>query len=81
MSISNNPPDVELRLTHEQATFMLENCRANRELCLKIIMSIADDEGSVEEKRERADGVVDMNEKFGEIQRLLHAAGAKEKEN
>lgn len=81
MPISNNAPDVELRLTHEQATFLLENCRANRELGLKIIMSIADDDGSLEDKRERAERVVEMNEKFGELQRLLRDAGAREKED
>lgn len=81
MSSSNNPPDVELRLTHAQATFVLENCDANRRLCLGLIMLVGEEDGSPEEKRERAEPYVRLNEQFGEIRKLLRDAGAREKED
>ncbi len=76
-----NSPDVILELTHEQATFLLENCHANRHLGLKMIMAIADDKGTMEEKRERAQKFIELNDKFGDIMKLLHKAGAREKED
>jgi hypothetical protein len=82
VSISNNPPDVVLNLTHEQATFLLENCSANRLLALALIMSIGEDKTlTLAQKRAKADGIVKMNEDFGEIMKLLRGAGAVEKED
>ena len=77
---SNNPPDILLELTHEQATFMLENCHANRHLGLQMIMMIAKEKSTLEQKREKSAKYVEMNDKFGEIMKLLRKAGAREKE-
>lgn len=80
MALSNDPPDVVLELTHEQATFMLENCLANRRLCLSLIMSLAEEKISLEEKREKSEKIVELNEQFGTIMALLRRAGTREKE-
>lgn len=80
VGLSNNPPDVVLNLTHGQATFMLENCIANRHLALKMIMLIGEEKVSVEEKQRRAEKFVRLNDEFGEIMKLLHKAGAKNKD-
>lgn len=78
---SNNPPDLELRLTHEQGTFMLENCDSNIRMGFALIMSMADDPSLTrEQKMERADKVESMRKKFSELQKLLRDAGAREKE-
>jgi len=78
--MSNRPPDIELGLTHAQATFLLENCLANRHLAMAMIMSIGDEKISVEEKRAKAKNYVELNEQFGEIMKLLMRAGAKRKD-
>lgn len=75
-----NSPDVVLELTHEQATFLLENCLSNKRLCLAIIMQIGEEKGTLAEKRKRSERVVRLDEQFGEIMRLLRKSGAKEKE-
>jgi translation initiation factor 2 alpha subunit (eIF-2alpha) len=75
---SNNPPDVILELTHEQATFMLENCHANRRLGLAMIMAIGAEKISMEEKREKAKVYIELNDKFGDLMKLLRKAGARE---
>lgn len=77
VGLSNNPPDVVLNLTHEQATFVLENCIANRHLALRMIMAIGEDKVDVDEKRRRAEKFVRLNDQFGEIMKLLQHAGAK----
>jgi hypothetical protein len=77
---TNNPPDVLLELTHEQATFMLENCLANRRLCLAMVMGIADEKISIEDKQKKAEKIVEMQEKFTELMQQLRRAGAREKE-
>jgi hypothetical protein len=77
---TNNPPDVLLELTHEQATFMLENCLANNRMCLALIMSIADDDLTRDEKMKKAQKITEMQDKFREIMKLLRRAGAREKE-
>lgn len=75
---SNNPPDVELQLTHEQATFMLKNCLANNRLCLALIMGLASEPISREHKQAKAAPIVAMQERFTAIMKLLRAAGAQE---
>jgi hypothetical protein len=77
---TNNPPDVLLELTHEQATFMLENCLANKRLCLAMVMGIADEKISIEDKQKKAEKIVEMQEKFTELMQQLRRAGAREKE-
>lgn len=77
---SNNAPDVLLELTHEEATFLLDNCQANTHLGLKMIMIIGGEKGPLEEKREKAQKYVELNEKFHNITKKLRKAGAKEKE-
>jgi len=77
---TNNPPDVTLDLTHEQATFMLENCLANKRLCLAMIMGIAEEKISLDDKRKKAEKYDELNNKFGEIMHKLRRAGAREKE-
>lgn len=77
---SNNPPDVTLELTHEQATFLLESGLANVRLGFAMIVALADEDISVETKRKRAEPIEEMREKFSEINRLLRRAGAREKE-
>jgi hypothetical protein len=78
---TNNPPDVTLELTHEQATFMLENCLANNRMCLALVMSIADEDLTQGEKMEKAQKITDMQDKFRDIMKLLRRAGAREKED
>lgn len=78
---SNNPPDVILELTHEQATFLLDNAIANRRLCMQFIMQIAEHSKDIDDARKRSEKFVDMNEKFGDIMSLLRRAGAREKED
>lgn len=81
MGIGKNSPDVILELTNEQATFLLENCSANTRLCLQLIVSIADEKGTLENKRKRSEPIVEMSEKFNEIRKLLRKSGAMEKED
>lgn len=78
---SNNPPDVVLELTHELATFLLENCHANRRLGLAMIMAIGEENMPVEEKRVKAQKFVELNEQFGKIMYQLRKAGAREKDD
>lgn len=76
--MSNNGPDIELPLTHEQATFLLKNMIANTRLCLKLIISIADEDIELEEKQIKAQKIVNIQEKYRDIMQLLHKAGAKQ---
>jgi hypothetical protein len=77
---SNDPPDVELRLTHAQATFLLNNCDANIRLGFAIVMSIADEKITQEEKMAKAEKYEELRKQFLAIQKLLRDAGAREKE-
>jgi len=79
-TLSNNPPDIVLNLTHEQASFVVENCDANTRMCLAMIMGIEDEKIPLELKREKAEKIVAMQKKFNEIRDLLFKAGAKRKE-
>lgn len=79
--MSNNPPDIELPLTHEQATFLLKNCISNNKLCLAMIMSLADDPISIEQKQAKAAPIAALQDKFREIMELLRKVGAKEPED
>ena len=78
---SNNPPDVILELTHEQATFLLESGLANMRMGMAMVLSIADEKITQEEKQKKAEKIEDMRKKFSEINRLLRRAGAREKED
>lgn len=79
---TNNPPDIELRLTHEQGAFLLENCDSNVRMGSALIMSMADDPSLTQmQKIERADKIESMRKKFTEIMKLLRDAGAREKED
>lgn len=78
---TNNPPDIELRLTHEQGTFLLENCDANIRLGFAIVMSIADEPITQEEKMAKAEKYEELRKQFSAIQKLLRDAGAREKED
>ena len=75
---SNNPPDVELQLTHRQATFLLENAIANHQLCTAMVVSIASESISQEVKMAKADRIVHIQKRFTEMMQLLRAAGARE---
>jgi hypothetical protein len=77
---TNNPPDILLELTHEQATFMLENCLANNRLCVALILSYAEEDIDIELKRAKAEKITVMQNKFRDIMTLLRKAGAREKE-
>ena len=77
---SNNAPDVVLELRHEQATFLLENVLANKRLCFALIMSIADEKISIEEKQQKAAKFDAINKQYTELMLALRKAGAKEKE-
>lgn len=81
MTISNNPPDVLLELTHEQATFMLENCLANNRLCVALIMGYAEENITIEEKYEKSKKITAIQDQFREIMALLRRAGAREKDD
>lgn len=76
--MSNNPPDIELPLTHKQAAFLLKNCIANHRFCLAMIISLADENISIEHKQAKAIPIVAMQEKFIEIMKLLRKYGAQE---
>lgn len=76
--LSNDPPDVVLNLTHEQATFMLKNMLANHRLCTKLILGLADLDMPIDQKPAKAAPISAMQDRFTEIMRLLRAAGAKE---
>lgn len=39
MSISNNPPEITLNLTREQAEFIIRNCDSNIRIAVNIAMS------------------------------------------
>lgn len=80
-SQSNNGPDVVLNLSHEQATFMLENCDANIRLALAMVMGIADDKIAIELKQAKAQKFINLSDKFRDIKRLLQEAGAKENDD
>ena len=77
----NNPPDVSLDLTSAQATFMLENCLANMRLCFAMVMSIADEKITREEKMAKADKYEVLRRQFADVSILLRRAGAKEKDD
>ncbi len=77
----NNPPDVSLDLTSKQATFMLENCLANMRLCFAMVMSIADEKITLEEKRIKAEKYEVLRRQFADVSLLLRKAGAKEKDD
>lgn len=77
----NNPPDVSLDLTSAQATFMLENCLANMRLCFAMVMSIAEEKITLEEKRIKAEKYENLRREFAEVSLLLRKAGAKEKDD
>lgn len=77
--MSNNPPDVILELTHEQATHLLESGLANVRLGFAMVMALADEDITIEKKQVKAQKIEDIREKFSEINRLLRRAGAKEK--
>lgn len=74
----NNPPDVVLELTHEQATFLVENCKANLHLGLQMVLSFQHASGTLEEKRAKAQKFIDLQEQFQAVLRKLRTAGAKE---
>lgn len=77
---SNNPPDVILNLTHEQATFLLESGLANVRLGFAMVMALANEDTPMEIKQVKAEKIENMREKFSEINRLLRRAGAREKD-
>lgn len=64
---SNNPPDVVLELTKEQAKFLLENCDSNITLALGLMMEVRD--------RSSAEMLISMNEQFKTIREKLKAQG------
>jgi hypothetical protein len=76
----NNPPDVELGLTHEQATFLMETCEANIRLGFAIVLSIANEKLSTEEKAAKAEKFETLRKQYSEIRNLLRDAGATERE-
>lgn len=80
MTDSNNPPDVVLELTHEQATFMLENCKANMRLAFAMVMALAEEDVPIEEKRRRAEPMEKLRTQFANMSTQLRKAGAKDKE-
>lgn len=75
---SNNPPDVILELTHEQASFLLDNCKSNLRLGLAMIMSFQHDPGTLEQKRAKAEKYVKLQDQFSDMMKLLRKAGAKD---
>ena len=70
MGGSNNPPDVFLELTMDQAKFLLENCDKNISLGLSLVMQT--------ESREIAEKIVEVNEKFKEIREKLRNQGVRD---
>lgn len=78
---TNNPPDVTLNLTHEQATFLLETCDANIRLGFALVMSVADEKISQDKKMSKADKYESLRKQYSAIQKLLRDAGAQEKED
>lgn len=64
---SNNPPDVVLELTHEQAQFLLSNCDQNIAVGLAGMQMLRDRDSLVK--------LVSLTEKFKEIRNLLRRQG------
>lgn len=60
---------------------MLDNCQANISLSLAMVMSIADENCSIEEKQIRAAKFVRLSDQFRDVMKLLRKAGAQEKED
>lgn len=77
----NNPPDVILNLMHEQASFMLETCLANMRICFAIIMGMAEEKITIEEKQKKAEKYENLRKQYAEISKMLRTAGAREKES
>jgi hypothetical protein len=65
----NNPPDVVLELTMEQAEFLLRNCDHNIGFALHILQNNSD--------RASAERTVALTEKFKEIRNKLRKQGVK----
>jgi len=72
--MSNNPPDVILDLTAEEATFLLRNCQSNIQYGLQSLQA-ADIEGASNEFFVR---MRDLIEQFSNIRDKLRNSGAKD---
>lgn len=68
---TNNPPDVILELTMDEAKFLLENCNTNMEFGLRSMMAMPD------ANRETLEKLVNLNEKFKTIRNKLLRSGVK----
>lgn len=78
---TNNPPDVTIDLTHEQATFLLDNCLANKRLAMSVIIDISNDKKlNRDQMIKKSQAAVKLNEQFTDIMQLLRRAGAREPE-
>lgn len=66
--MSNNPPDVSLELTAEQAKFLLRNCDSNIAFALGSLQTVG---------RDTAEKMVVVMEQFKEIRAKLIAQGIK----
>ena len=64
---SNNPPDVVLELTKDQAQFLLKNCDSNMKLALNLITQCS--------TQKEAEPYVKLNEQFKSIRSLLVKQG------
>lgn len=68
--MSNNPPDVELQLTLEEAQFLLRNCESNIHFALMALEAI--------ETRGNLEKTVDLMESFKNIRDKLKSQGVKD---
>ena len=61
--MSNNPPDVILELTQDEADFLLKNCESNMAFALSAMQALED--------MKSLEKLVDLNEKFKNIRDKL----------
>jgi len=61
--MSNNPPDVILDLTFEEAKFLVENCEANLNLSLQVLPNLT--------SRDLMEKLVNQMEMFKTIRKKL----------
>jgi hypothetical protein len=70
--MSNNPPDIELPLTHEEASLLLRHCESNVGQGLAILQEMKD---TMPEDGLRK--IADMIDGYSTIMKKLRKAGAK----
>lgn len=69
--MSNNPPDIELALTHGEAAFLLRNCSTNIHFALNAMQNTDLSDHAIRQ-------LVELNERFVAVRNKLKAAGVQD---